>query len=107
MTHPAIDIEAVARLRRHLGRPEPLLTAIEPVIVVPGPARFSDRARAVAGRLAAPVVERARLELARAVEREQAALHAELHELRADLDRTRTAHAAELAALHEQLRDRP
>ncbi|QXC62816.1 hypothetical protein KSP35_08575 [Aquihabitans sp. G128] len=107
LTHPAIDADAVARLRRHLGRPEPVGPPSALVPIATPPATLGDRARALAGRVAAPLVERARQELARAAEHEQAALHAELHALRAELDRTRTTHAAELAALHEQLRDRP
>ncbi|CAN5640046.1 hypothetical protein BH10ACT1_BH10ACT1_38200 [soil metagenome] len=108
LTHPAIDAEAVARLRRQLGRADqPSAATVPTAPAVPGPRSLTDRARAVATRAAAPVIERARQELARAAEREQASVHAEIDQLRAELDRTRTTHAAELAALHEQLRDRP
>lgn len=107
MTHPAIDVAAVTRLRRQLGRPEPHLVAVEPPrSVAPDLPTLSGRARALGERLAAPLVERARAELARAARLEQAALHAEIDDLRAELDRTRTTHAAEIAVLHEQLRDR-
>lgn len=106
MTHPAIDIDAVSRLRRQLGRPEPRLAVVTDVPAPPRPVTFGDRTRVWAERLAAPLVDRARHELARAAQHEQAALHAEIDELRADLDRTRTAHAAEIAVLHEQLQER-
>ncbi|HEX2576683.1 MAG TPA: hypothetical protein VHK88_10075 [Aquihabitans sp.] len=107
MTHPAIDVDAVSRLRRQLGRAEPRLVAVPtpaPAAVAPVP---TTRARALASRLAAPVVARAREELARAARGELAALHAEIDDLREQLDRTRTTHAAEIAVLHEQLRERP
>jgi hypothetical protein len=106
VTHPAIDIDAVARLRRQLGRPEPQLRAVEAADTVAPLPTLGGRARAVAARLAAPVVACARQELARAAAHEQAELRADLRDLRAELDRTRTAHAAQLAALHEQVRER-
>lgn len=109
MTHPAIDVTALGRLRRHLGLAEPApaaSAATEGSATASQPTSVGGRARAVARRLASPLVERARAELALAAEREQAALHAEVAELRQELVRTRTAHAAELAALHEELRSR-
>lgn len=107
-THPAIDGAAVARLRRQLGRPDAIagVPAASLALAPAGPPTLADRARALGARAAAPLVARARQELARAAEHEQAALHAELASLRTELDRTRTTHAAELAALHEQLRER-
>jgi hypothetical protein len=59
--------------------------------------------RARARRLAAPMVARARHELARAAADDQAALRAEVAELRGELARVRAEHAAATAALYEEL----
>ncbi len=59
--------------------------------------------KAKAKALAAPVVSRARDELARAAAAEHDAVRGELAALRAELERQRGEHAAEVAALHEEL----
>ncbi len=106
LTHPAIDLNALGRLRQHLGLSEPVDTVEASSPVAQGAATAAGRARALARRLAAPMVERARAELALGAAGQQAVLQAEVDELRRELVRTRTAHAAELAVLHEELRSR-
>lgn len=106
LTHPAIDMNALGRLRQHLGLREPVDAAETSSPVAPRPLTAADHARSLGRRLAAPVVVRVRAELALAAAGQQAVLQAEVNELRRELVRTRTAHAAELAALHEELRSR-
>ena len=65
-----------------------------------GPSGIKARAR----RLAAPVVAKARQEVVRATADDQLNLRAELADLRAELARgSAPEHAAEIAALHEEL----
>ena len=132
MSHPAVDPEAVARLRQRLapGGPDAPAGAAggdgpagEPS-GSPGsagsagsagaggggagsapPATAGQRARAAARRVATPVVARVRHELDRAAAGEVAALRAEVADLRAELARTRAEHAAAIAALQEDRRD--
>ena len=59
--------------------------------------------KAKARRLAAPVVAKAREEIVRAAADDQVTLRAEVAELRDELRRQRAEHAAEIAALHEEL----
>ena len=59
--------------------------------------------KAKARRLAAPVVAKAREEIVRAAADDQVTLRAEVAELRDELTRQRAEHAAEIAALHEEL----
>ena len=106
LTHPAIDMNALGRLRQHLGLREPVDTAETSSPVAQGRLTGADHARSLARRIAAPMLVRVRAELALAAARQQAVLQAEVDELRRELVRTRTAHAAELAALHEELRSR-
>ena len=107
ITHRAIDVNALGRLRRHLGLSDPEPPAEESNRTISsGPLTVGARARGVGRRLAAPVLKRARAELALAARHEQASLRAEVDELRGELARTRTSQAAELAALHEEMRRR-
>lgn len=103
MSHPAIDPERLAA------------DAAAASIAEPGTPRTSGAAasapsldatgslRARARRLARPLVDRARHELAHAAAIDQAALRTEVAELRAELARARAEHAAVTAALYEEL----
>lgn len=124
--HPAIDPGAVDRLRRHLGRPVLPEASVDTglpataspdtatpdrslggrSLAAPDPATLSGRFRALVTRAGAPLLGRVRGELARAANAETAELHGEIDALRDELERTRAEHAAEIAVLHEQVRDR-
>ena len=113
MTHSAIDTGALDRLRRQFGSvpagasDTTGASDAEPQgLSASAPSSLAGRARQATRRLAAPLVDRARAELARAAAHENAALRAEVADVRAELVRTRTTQAAELAALHEELRNR-
>jgi hypothetical protein len=115
-THPAIDDDAVARLRARAGAPP--ATAESGASPGPGsvsvPGSAPDGAPLPAGRAAAwkararqaatPVVARVRNELDRATSGEVALLRAEVAELRAELARMRAEHQATLAVLREDRR---
>ena len=108
MTHPAIDPDSVDELRSRLGTPEPE-TDLAPVpapgvgAAPGGAAMWKQRAKDRSRQVLAPVVARARLELARAAATEQEDLRREVSALRDEITRVRSDHAAELAALHEQI----
>lgn len=113
MTSFSLDPAAVDRLRAGTGAPAPSVpdAAPEPSASEPIAGWFegdtvSARAKSFARRVLAPAERRMQHEVARAVERHDTELQAQVDQLRAELIRTRTAHAAELAALHEQLRGR-
>jgi F0F1-type ATP synthase membrane subunit b/b' len=59
--------------------------------------------KAKARRVAAPVMAKARQEIVRAAADDQQALRAEVAELRTDLARQAASHAAEIAALREEV----
>ncbi|MCB0978594.1 MAG: hypothetical protein KDB02_14165 [Acidimicrobiales bacterium] len=114
MTTFSLDRSAVDRLRSRLGvdGPEPASSYedVSDESHVPGWFEGHDlasRARSFRTRLLAPAERRVRLEVERAVARHDTELQQQVEDLRAELIRTRTAHAAELAALNEQLRGRP
>lgn len=111
MSHPAIDEHEVERppargrrraRRLHRGRRTR----------GPGGPGEHDQAALVGGtgegrgaKAAVPVVARLRQELVTASAGDQADVRAQVAELREELARTRAEHAAELAALHEELAD--
>jgi hypothetical protein len=101
VTHPAVDPDAVTRLRRAAGDP-PSQALVPSPRPQPGPTALA-RARALLRRASRPVVDKARHELAQAATRDQAALHAEVAALREELAATRADLEAQLAAIQEQL----
>lgn len=103
MTHPAVDLDAVARLRQRAGAPARLPDAVaastnDSASVETTTAKLKARAR----RAATPVVAKLRYELDRAAAGEVSTLRAEVAELRSELARTRAECAAATAALHEE-----
>lgn len=111
MTHPPISDDAAAKLRATLGGAggptvsppstpstpsTPSSGSVEPKWSVPA---LKARAREAVD----PLVDRVRHELVTATEQDQAELRAEVAELKDLILRTRAEHAAELAALHEEL----
>ena len=87
MTHPAIDDTAAARLRPNRPTEEPKTTGL----------------KASARKAAGPMIARLRQELDRAGAEDLAALRAEVAALREEVARLKAEHAADLAALHEEL----
>lgn len=107
MTHPAIDHDAVDRLRRRVGAPETPTDAAPDASSDPAPAvpaTTAARVKAKARQVATPVVARVRTELDRAASGEVESLRGEVAELRAELARLRAEHAAAIAALQEDHR---
>lgn len=102
--HPAIDDDAVARLRQRAGAPSVEVSANESVAGPEPAAGAGSRLRSTARRAAGPVVSRVRSELDRATGGEVAALRAEVAELRAELARHRAEQQAVLAAFREDRR---
>ena len=125
MNHPAIDPEAVSRLKRRLDRSSPAEalpadTTTSTASTGPAETRGSldkpgiagagagasasakAKAVAVARRVTVPLVARVRHELDRAVARELEALRTEIDQLRREVARTRAEHAAAIAALQEE-----
>lgn len=110
----SLDAGAIARLRAATGsrRPADEPASPMPTDTSPPPGGWFDgddwptRARSFTRRLLAPVERRVQDEVERVVEQRDTDLQRQVEELRAELIRTRTAHEAELAALHEQLRHR-
>jgi hypothetical protein len=109
MTHPAITDQAAATLKASLkGEPAPVpaaaLVPAAPPAPQPGDGKWSAATlKARARQAATPIIDKVRHELATAAEQEQAELRAEVAELKDLIVRTRSEHAAELAALHEEL----
>lgn len=111
MIRPVVAPAALDRLRRQLGRaapaPEPDPAPADGIDAAPtDDGSWTAKAKALSARAAAPLVTRFRAEVSRAVADQDAELRHEVEALREELVRTRTAHDAELAALHEQLRSR-
>jgi hypothetical protein len=109
MTHPAITDEAAATLKASLASESDSKPASPPVPMVSRAADAADARwsaaslKARARQAATPIIDKVRHELATAAEQEQAELRAEVAELKELVLRTRAEHAAELAALHEEL----
>lgn len=101
--HPAIDDDAVARLRQRAGASADPSIGERAEVHDPG-AGTGSRLRSTARRAAGPVVSRVRSELDRATGGEVAALRAEVAELRAELARLRAEQQAVLAAFREDRR---
>ena len=99
-SHPAIDPDAVARLRERAGAPA---AAPAPGVIQP-PVATASKLKTKARQAATPVVARVRIELDRAASGEVAALRAEVAQLRAELTRLRAEHDAAIAALREDRR---
>ena len=73
-------------------------------VIAPAEPKWSAAAiKARARQAATPIIDKVRHELATAAEQEQVEVRAEVAELKELLLRTRAEHAAELAALHEEL----
>ncbi len=125
MTVPPLDPDAIDRLRHRTGAPTPTAEASEirgpndvvtrggevdeAPAAVPGWFEgddWSERVRSFRTRLLAPAEQRVRREVRAAVARHDSDLSRQVTELRSELIRTRTEHAAEIAALQEQLRNR-
>jgi len=113
MASSPLDPAAVSRLRRRAGADDRSAPAPAPVDQrTGGPGGWfegddwSGRVRSFTRRLLAPAERRVRREVQQAVARHDSDLRHQVDELRAELIRTRTDHAAELAALQEQLRSR-
>lgn len=113
MTSPSFDPDAVDRLRRRTGASLAEAPGPDPDRERPPPLPgwfegddWSDRLRSFRRRLFAPAEQRVRREVRAAVARHDSELSREVADLRAELIRTRTEHAAEIAALQEQLRNR-
>lgn len=108
MTHPAVDPDAVQRLRLGGGAANPAEAPTDASAVVPAgstaPPSAAARLKAKARQVATPVVARVRTELDRAAGAEVEALRAEVAELRAEVGRLRSEHAAAMAALQEDRR---
>jgi hypothetical protein len=103
VTHPAVDPDAVARLRRATGEPASEALVLSTGAAEPAPATTVARARAFLRRATRPVVDKARHELAQAATKDTEALHAEVASLREELSRTRADLEAQLAVIQEQL----
>ena len=102
MTHPAIDEHAVAALRDATDEPGTSIVLRQPEPTPPKPSPLA-RIKASARKAAVPVIARLRQELDRAGAEDLAGLRAEVASLREELARAKADHAADLAALHEEL----
>lgn len=107
MTHPAVDPDAVERLRLGGGAAAPADAPTDASATHPqsaGPPTTAARLKAKARQVATPVVARVRSELDRAAGGEVEVLRSEVAELRAEVSRLRSEHAAAIAALQEDSR---
>ncbi len=98
MSHPAVHLDAIARLRSRL---DPNASAGQGM-TRPSARRHPGSARRLAGRFTTRLLDRLGTRVAAATERDTEALRAELEVLRAELGRLRSDLNAELAMLRAE-----